>query len=72
MKVAFVTTLAERKLDVPESWPVPRIGEAVTFCDDGETRSVLDVLYAYPNHSPIVVIIRLSEESRQCSKLTKN
>lgn len=71
MKVAFVASHGEHKLDVPESWPVPRIGEAVTFCD-GASLVVLDVLYAYPRNSPMVIVIRLSEEARSCSTLTKN
>ena len=71
MKVAFVTTHAEHKLDVPEGWPVPRVGEAVTFCD-GASALVVDVLYAYPRNSPMVIVIRISEEARSCSTFTKN
>lgn len=72
MRVAFLGTPRERTMNVPETWPVPRIGEAVAFCD-GPSWLVLDVLYTYPRESTsVVVIIRLSEEERSCSTLTKN
>lgn len=71
MKVAFVASHGERKLDVPDTWPVPRVGEAVTFCD-GASALVVDVLYAYPRNSPMVIVIRISEEARSCSTLAKN
>lgn len=65
-------TPRERTMNVAESWPVPRVGEAVAFCD-GPSWLVLDVLYTYPRESnAVVVVIRLTEEKRSCSTPTKN
>lgn len=56
--------------DLPSGWPVPRVGEAVTFTQPKlSTRKeptawlVLDVLYTYqPNVSHPVIVIKLHPE----------
>jgi len=64
--------------DLPDNWPVPRVGEAVMFtqpktlaqvalaeCSSGErVWLVLDVLYTYqPNVRSPIIVIKLHPEA---------
>ena len=55
--------------DLPEGWPIPRVGECVAFAQPSLSARkepvwlVLDVLYTYqPNVSTPVIIIKLHPE----------
>jgi len=73
MKIQFALPpgFADRTFVCPLSWPVPRVGEAVTLLDnDGPTRFrigptwlVVDVLWSYqPADAEPTVIIKLHPE----------